>query len=365
MKRLLFISHSNDMHGAETVGIEVIRTLHNAGHEVYVVCPSLVKPGMFEKTVVELVGNDHLLRLPYRSAGKGCIRGLFVEQYNKKTLRQLITFCEDKHIDIIYSNTFTTILGIQLASRLNLPHFWHIHEPASRDFGWWQSMRKTYRELISYKKNTTIFISTQQAEQWEKELKTNIKGKIIYNPIKTLEIHKITKDKTTFGFIGSFDKRKNITLLIDCFDELHRKNPNTELQIVGANSSKEIERIYGITTLTKNTLTVTQYMSAEDFYAQTDILVLPSKSETMPLVSIEAMQAGICVIQTKNSFMNELYEDQKDCLFVNPQREELLRAMEKTIREDFRQQLISSARKKTKKYAFNDNFKTKLLQLIN
>ena len=56
----------------------------------------------------------------------------------------------------------------------------------------------------------------------------------------------------------------------------------------------------------------------EKVYADLDIFVLPSLSETMPLVVLEAMQAAVCVIQTNQSGMTELMQDGEQCLFIQP-----------------------------------------------
>jgi len=80
-----------------------------------------------------------------------------------------------------------------------------------------------------------------------------------------------------------------------------------------------------MTDLREPVLTVLpQTHEVEKFYNNIDILVLPSWRETMPLVVFEAMQAGVCVLQTNRSGMSELLEGKKETLFFSPDREEEL-----------------------------------------
>ena len=107
-------------------------------------------------------------------------------------------------------------------------------------------------------------------------------------------------------FVGRIESEKNIELLIDSFDKFNIINQNQyKLFIVG--DSKKIN----CPNLTNNII----YLGKLDFdeivlyLINCDYLILPSFTEGMPFVIVEAFGLGIPVITTNINGINEIVED--------------------------------------------------------
>ena len=360
-KNILFVSHSTSLHGAEMVGLEIIKILKKNGCNVFVLFPLAASYDRFEEQIRAELGDDQILKLPYKNAGNGIIRDIFVSIYNYKTLKSLVKFCKQNKINAIFSNTYTSIIGIELSKRLLIPHFWHFHEQANKNFGWYNSMQIEYKRRLNYTKNSVIFISKGQKQQWEDKL-GNINGCVVYNPIRNIKEKKIlTQYPLNFGFIGSFDNRKNLSLLLNAYSQLRAHNHNIKLVIAGAKNEDEIQNTYN--SFRNLEIEILPYTDANEFFNKIDVLVLPSESETMPLVVFEAIQAKVAVIQTNHSFIKELLSN-KETLFIEPDIDELIDAMIRVEDCQFRENVVHNAFLKLQEYNFNTNFEAKIIDLL-
>lgn len=320
MNRVVFIAHSSSLHGAEQVMLTTIRVARQAGCAVWAVLPSHAPDEGLRDALSEQIGTDCILRLPYRSAGKGLLRTLLVRFFNMPAAWRLSRWCRTNGIDTVFSDTSVTILGITAARMAGIRHLWHFHEPPAAFYGWQPSMRGIYRRCLAYDRNRVIFIARAQQQAWQQELGIPIAGEVIYNPIAPIpQRAKEAHEGIRIGYLGSFEPRKNVGLLLNTFEQLHRLYPATSLWLCGAKDEAEREAWQARTTLPESMVQVSLHTgNVAAFYAAIDILVLPSESETMPLVAVEAMQAGVCVVQTTHSYLSELYTADRDCLFVNP-----------------------------------------------
>lgn len=339
------------------------------GAKVTVVVPSLVEDAGMEQA---LSGIERLqvLALPYRAAGGSMIRTRLVQWYNRFALNQLKRFVAREQVDTIYSNTSITILGAELARRTGIRHVWHFHEPVDERFGWHFTMRNYYRSLVDATE-TIVCISKQQLSEWQQTLEIPLKqAQIVYNPIKAISVasaaRRTSRDEVRIGFIGHFEERKNLPLLVQTFVRVHNQMPNTRLCLCGAVDRKDEAYIAQMTDLREPVLTVLpQTHEVEKFYNNIDILVLPSWRETMPLVVFEAMQAGVCVLQTNRSGMSELLEGGKETLFFSPDREEELgQLLMNCMDADYRQSIAQAGQKKVQELLKNSSFDKQIQTLL-
>jgi len=369
MRKVLFISHSRGIHGAEMVMLRAIRACVEAGARVTVVVPSVVDDEGLEDTLGRIAGVE-VMRMPYRAGGASGLRTRIVQIYNIPTLCHLAQYVRKAHIDTIYSNTTVTILGASLARVCGVKHVWHWHEPVDMQFGWNASMASVYRPL-AVRADQIVCISRQQKEEWEKELGMRLENaQIIYNPIKRIvpiSSGVIEKRKDVrIGFIGHFEARKNIELLIRVFERIHMRKRETRLMLCGAIGEKDRQFVESLTALREPEVCVLpQTSEVEKFYGAIDILVLPSWRETMPLVVLEAMQAGVCVLQTNRSGMNELLEDGQDSLFFSPENaDEFEDLLSRCMDESYRRKIATTGQKKALQLVNNQQFDKQIQSLL-
>ena len=213
---------------------------------------------------------------------------------------------------------------------------------------------------------TIIYISHRQQREWEDALNCRPQGLIIYNPVRIMPEDSTLPRHTALriGYIGRFAALKNIPVIIEAFLRYRRRHPESELWLCGAGDESEKNKMEKQCPPGSGIRVLLQTGDVAAFYHQIDILLLPSLSETMPLVTIEAMSAGVCVIQTTQSGMSELYEGGKDCLFVAPRHiEDWEDALEKCSDNSFRAYLAQNGQQKTMHYDFNRLFETKIKEL--
>ncbi len=370
MKNILFINHTTHVHGAETVMLQIIEKIFDKTerHYVHVLEPKGDNNSLFKKELDKL-GIDKHLSLPYKCLGGSFFYSLAVLFFNMYATFRLIGYVKKNKIDIIYSNTSVTVIGIITATLTKRTHIWHYHEPVASFYGWCDSLGFFYKIFLSHKKNITIFISETQKKQWKNKLRSSFSTcKIIYNPIKKIDIlnSQFLDSNFSFGYIGSWNRRKNIPFLLRCFARLLQQYPNVKLILtknIGDDKKQIIETIKMLD-LSEHII-IKQYDNISEFYSDIDILILPSLSETWPLVFLEVISVKKPAVITSNSGLHELFEDGKDCLFVNPLEENsLFDAMKKMINIDFRERIAHNGYDKLNSYDFNNKFVSEFNTLL-
>ncbi|MBQ7631918.1 MAG: glycosyltransferase family 4 protein [Paludibacteraceae bacterium] len=366
MNHLLFISHARGLHGAEAVMVQAVKACAASGAHVTVVVPSVVPDSGMDKALSGIRGVQ-MLTLPYRPAGGSMLRTRLVRLYNWRALRELKRFVTREQVTTIYSNTSITILGAELARITHVRHIWHWHEPVDERFGWHFTLKDYYRELAQAA-DTIVCISRHQQAEWEQTLGIPLSNAVIvYNPIKRLEARSPQPHKDVrIGFIGHFEERKNIPLLLQVFLAIHNQVSETHLSLCGAIDEHDRECIEQMTDLREPVLTILpQTPDVTKFYHSIDILVLPSWRETMPLVVLEAMQAGVCVLQTNKSGMSELLEAGIETLFFSPDRpEELEHLLLQCLDADYRRLIAQAGQQKALQLVNNQSFNEQITKLL-
>jgi glycosyltransferase involved in cell wall biosynthesis len=377
MKKILFINHSPYMYGAETVMYQVLKrvALHHP-ENAFVVAP-LSTFGKSENVFIEQVrklGIHHCRYMHYKSLGGSFFRSAIALFYNIYALINLYHWVRCNKIDIIYSNTCFTCIGVVLAKLTRKPHIWHFHEPIDHTHGWKNYMCWLYKILFLYKKNRYIFISQTQKKDWERLFPAKFNTfEIIYNPINEVKIMEsisstVNKNNVVFGYMGNWAQRKNIPFLLKAFSDLYSNNPNIEL-ILAKNNGDDEERI--IQTIEQlNLQNRVQYNvwydNLSDFYACIDIFVLPSLSESWGMVVLEAVSAHKPCIVTQNTALTEIFADQRHCCYIDPHdNTSLLLAMQKMLNDEFRTAIAKNAYDKLHQCTFNRNFEEAFQKLFN
>lgn len=119
----------------------------------------------------------------------------------------------------------------------------------------------------------------------------------------------------TIGFIGRLEKQKNVGYLAEVFKDIANKRDDVRLLIVGAGKeyTEIVEKVKKLG-LTERVEFRDWCNDIERYYAEIDVLALPSLFEGLPMVAVEAQAAGIpCVLSdniTKEAAITE------NCTFV-------------------------------------------------
>jgi glycosyltransferase involved in cell wall biosynthesis len=299
-------------------------------------------------------------------------RSIFVLIFNLYAVFRLAYYIYKNKIDVIYSNTSVTCLGIITAIFFNKKHIWHFHESTCSEIFKDRKLAHIYKYLFHYKNNITVFISNRQKREWEFFTKYSIENyKIIYNPNK--EINVLYRNQSyglneniVYGFLGSFCQGKNILLLIKVFSDLRKTVGNVRLVLGGDGiERKSIENSIKKYSLGSSVELLGPVYDVSFFFSQIDIFILPSLYESWGLSAIEAMLAQKAVVLTTNTALHELFEDKKDCIFFDPWNElELYNSMKLLLDKDIRSSLGINGYNKVFHHDFNKKFQESIKLLL-
>ena len=105
-------------------------------------------------------------------------------------------------------------------------------------------------------------------------------------------------DKLVIGHAGSFKPEKNHRFILDVFNAVQKKNPNSVLLLAGDGELRsKTEKCAAELGLENNIYFLGFAKNISEFLAAIDIFILPSIYEGMPNVVIEAQAAGLpCVV---------------------------------------------------------------------
>ena len=364
VKHIVFVNHTRELHGSEQVMLETLRVCSAQGWHVTVVLPSKRPAGGLE----QVIGQEaDIIYLNYKNSGGGLVRTIAIELYNLPAVIRLTRWIRKNHPDIIYSNTSVTLPGVEAARRTHTPHIWHWHELPGKEFGWTKLSLGVLRYWGRFS-SKILFISATQKDLWKKALGDSSipNARIVYNPLRTIRTHRQPQEKPVrIGYVGSFMERKNIPWLIWTVNQIATEYP-VQLDLYGAKNRHE--KAY-LRSLGNDSLAISIHdftENVESAYAQMDILVLPSWLETMPLVVLEAMQAGVCVIQTTHSGMAEIMHDGQECLFIDPADNGSLReALTRCMDSSYRNNIAAQGQSFVKEWMANNDYSSHILSLFN
>ena len=107
----------------------------------------------------------------------------------------------------------------------------------------------------------------------------------------------IQDNTIVIGHIGRFVKQKNHDFLIDIFNQIHKKNENTILLLVGQGPLQdEIKSKVDILGLNSCVSFLGQRNDVDEMYQAFDVFILPSLYEGLPVVGVEAQSSGLLCI---------------------------------------------------------------------
>ncbi len=195
----------------------------------------------------------------------------------------------------------------------------HAHNTKS-SVGFLADMLHLFNRRKMDKYMTNAFACSEEAAEWmfSKEycknhdipiLKNGIAAADLdYNEEKRSEIRKRLSlgDKLVIGHVGKFSKRKNHRFIIEVFADLHKKNPNSVLMLVGSGPlMAETQAKVHEMGLADCVMFMGSQNNINDYYAAMDAFLLPSFSEDTPVVALEAQAAGLPLF-ISDSISNEI-----------------------------------------------------------
>ncbi len=122
-------------------------------------------------------------------------------------------------------------------------------------------------------------------------------------------------------FVGRLAAVKGLPVLLEGLAQLKKTNPNVVLTVVGDGPDRPLLEQQSVALGLSAQVRFVGYQSqaaVRDFLQATDVFVLPSFAEGVPVVLMEAMMSGVPVVATQIAGVSELVDDGINGFLVPP-----------------------------------------------
>jgi glycosyltransferase involved in cell wall biosynthesis len=318
--KTLFLSHLSTWGGAQNCLYLLLKGINTERFKPLVVLPG---KGLLEEKIRELGTQTCLMQLEWcisckRSDSKGYVK--FIGGL-KERVNALTNLIKKEKIDLVFTNTSTILEGALAARICGIPHVWHVLELLSLDPGLCPFLDlQAFYTLLNTITDKIVVVSKSVEEEIRQFIKTE-KIEVIHTGIEVQNGEFIHQDKRKiFGFenntpivsfLGELSERKGILSLIDTASLIIEKFPQIKFVIAGRDGGvsdllckrlreKQINCSFKILGFRTDPFSI---------IASSDIFVLPSLADPLPLVVLEAMHMGKPVVATRSGGAAEMVVD--------------------------------------------------------
>lgn len=366
--KMIFISHVDSLGGAETVLSEVIDNIKN--RENIIIITNKRGNKKFSDRYIDEV---ELKRMHFGLVSTNIIKTILELPLTIFSIVKLVKIIKRNNVKLIYSNTSVNIIGIIAAKLTGINHIWHIHEQFSGFIN--VKLRLIYSYLMRYSKNTNVFISTNIFNEW-RDNTLNKKGIIVGNPIKRSILSNrkntssllLNKEIISLGFAGSLVENKNVILILKALRYINESDTRYKMVIAGdGNLKNELINYSRANNLQEKVDFIGVTNDMNSFYDKIDVLILPSYTEGVPLVVLEACINKKLVILTNNSGIGDVLEENIDYISIDPNDYknlgEIITNIDKNRTDYYK--IINNSYEKVEKYIIENDFNKKIINIIN
>ncbi len=323
--KILFISHVSGLGGAERSMLELISGLTKRGFYCSVILPF---DGPLANELRKMKITFDIIFLPWCADGG--------KEYDKnrigeitKSVNDLIEFLKKNDFDVVYSNSSVILQGALAAKILGLKHVWHIREFGELDYdlNFYLKIKERAKFVFNYS-DKIIFISDALREYYQSYI-PDLKSEVVYNNVRMPKLSKdanlkISKNKKGLKLliIGNVHRGKGQIDAIKAIKTLRDKGiDNIFLKIVGGKSPEYYEELLDFTRKNdlENQIEFFDFVDMPgNFFIESDIVLMCSRSEGFGRVTVEAMLCGKPVIGANAGGTSEIIENGKNGLMYNP-----------------------------------------------
>lgn len=308
-----------DLAGAETMCENLTNSLIKLGHEVIVI--SLYD---YHSIITERMEKNGI-KIIYLNKKSGLDLSLTIK---------LVKIFKEYKPDIVHSHLYAVKYAHVAASICGVPgKVYTIHNIAKNESG---KMNRTFnRFLFKHCHVVPVSLSKEIQKSVVDEYNINFKDTpVIFNGISMEKCH-IKNDYTgnkKILHIGRFSAQKNHEVLVKAFSTVVNRGHDVSLYLYGQGELEE-----SIKELVKNLHMDKKIFFCgltDDVYSvmeSTDIFVLPSLFEGMPMTLIEAMGTGMPILASNVGGIPDMIENEKSGLLCEPTVEEVAAGLEKLI----------------------------------
>lgn len=206
-----------------------------------------------------------------------------------------------------------------------------------------------FRKKIFYKVFVDALICPSKLAQ--RDLRENFTisfSKVILNPMtdrKKLQIHE--NNSKSIAFLGRIDKSKGVIELINAFKEFKKQYPQSKINLKIAGSGTYVDEVKEL--IHKNIdieyMGSLPYEKVDDYILDSSFIIIPSLSDNLPTVGLEALMLGKPLLISNSTGLTEYLNDES-CFKFNPDVEGIFNILQRIELESYNySQMCQNARK--------------------
>ena len=318
--KVLFVSHSSQLYGAERSLFTLVKGLKNAGG----VLPAVLLPG--KGPLVDLMRAERITVIvkPYFPwIGKNCLNRTFLGPvrllFNVITTVSLHQTIYTLQPDVVYSNTLATPLGAIISQWHRIPHIWHarefVQEDLGKDFDWGWNLST---RLLS--RAAAIICNSSAVRRKLRRFIHKNTFKVIYNgfefnpeplPDPTVKFKQPAATSATakIMIIGNVHPGKGHADAIRALGLLLSEGFRVELDVLGSGNTQYRRYLQTLAARLSIDAKINWLGFVRDplpRLAEAAVLFACSRSEAFGRVAVEAMALGTPVIGTASGGLPEI-----------------------------------------------------------
>lgn len=317
--KILFVSHSSEIGGAEKSLLELLKGLSIKGVECHVVIPA---NGSLSQELDKLFIPNHIIYLPWCADGEKKYDRSRIAEIEKSSL-ELMGLARKIKPDIVYSNSSVIFQGAIVSKMLGIKHVWHIREFGELDYGidYYLSIEKR-AEFVFENSDKIIFISKALADYYHEYI-SDKKSEVVYNDVKIPEsshnCENESNGKLKLLMVGNVHPAKGQLDAIRAIKLLKERGyADIVLKIVGRKNQDYYGKIANFIdeNFLHDQISFFDFVSnPTKFFKESDVVLMCSKSEGFGRVTVEAMLFGKPVIGAYAGGTKEIIRDNENGLY--------------------------------------------------
>ena len=316
-KKILFISHSSELYGAEKVLLQTIEGLNKKDFQPILVLP---RTGPFHRKAKKLGVETVLVPFKWWLTEKNRVwKQPFSWLWSLTCIVRIARLIQREDIDLVFSNSAVNFCGALAARWRGVPHIWSIHEilggkNASLCFLFGNRALVSLISVLS----TKIIVNSETTGQSFKEkgaVHTVFNG-FLWSP-QDRGLGELYRQKFGFtshdyilGIVGKIYPEKGQKNVVESIDLIAKTHHDVRLLVMGEVRDnryfKQIQRYILERKLEKRVIFKDYIPEIFDVLALLDLLVIASCVESFGRVAVEAMSVKTAVLAVRKGAMAEV-----------------------------------------------------------
>lgn len=259
--------------------------------------------------------------------------------------------------DVIHTHRYTlayVVPSLRLIKKINKIKIVHtIHNIAEKEVP--KKIQKMQEKWFKKDNIIPVAISEQVQDSVMKRYNiSNEKVPIVYNGIdlSKCKIKNDYSDCTKILHVGRFSIQKNHMELIEIFSNCLKENNNLKLYLVGSGElENEVRNRVKELKLDSNVIFCGSLESSFDIMGKSDIFVLPSKWEGMPMTLIEAMGTALPCVAFPVGGITDMISDKYNGFLPKDEEEFVQDILMLSKDENLRKNIGVAAKEKSEMYS--------------